>query len=162
MLLVAVPQNNNCTLRTQCYTIVQQKIMEITITHKEGFHLVGSNEEGIETHFDAHSNLPAGASPMNVMLQTLPACSAMDVLDILAKKRKTVAGLTIKATATRAEDFPKVFTSVHLHYTVQSPDATMHDVERCIELSQEKYCSVSAMFKAAGCVVTTSAELLSV
>lgn len=124
-------------------------------------HLIGSDEKNIQTHFDSNSgeNYPAGASPMSIMLQALPACSAMDVIDIVRKKRKTVTGLTMSAEAERAEEHPRVFTKVRMHYNLSSPDATEQDVQRAIELSQDKYCSVSGMFKKSGCEIEWSFEI---
>lgn len=135
--------------------------MTVSVTWLDGHRLEGTNDDGIVTAFDSHPEhgKPFGASPMSVMLQSLPACSAMDVLDIIRKKRKTVSAFRIGVQADRADEHPRIYSSVHLQYMLTSDDATLNDLNRAIELSQEKYCSVSAMFRLSGCAITWTAEL---
>ena len=124
-------------------------------------HFIGTDNKGNQTHFDSRDDgsFPSGVSPVYAVLEALAACSAIDVVDILRKKRKTINDLRITATAERREEHPKVFTSAHLHFLLISPDAETADLNRCIELSQEKYCSVSAVVKNSGCVLTWSSEI---
>ncbi len=56
----------------------------------------------------------------------------------------------IQIESERAEEHPKVFTKINIKYILKSPDAELKDLERAVELSQDKYCSVSAMLKKAG------------
>jgi putative redox protein len=83
---------------------------------------------------------------MEGLLLSMMACFSADVVSILRKKRKTVTSYQLSAQAERAEDFPKVFTTIQLHLLVQSPDSQPADVERSIELARTKYCSAMAMF----------------
>ena len=94
------------------------------------------------------------------MLQALGACTLMDVVSILRKKRKTVESINLYIEGKRAENHPKVFTDVHLIFELKSPDAEMKDLERSIELSETTYCSASAMFKRSGCNLTWEAKIL--
>jgi len=98
---------------------------------------------------------------MEGLLLSMMACFSADVVSILQKKRKTVTGYQVTAKAQRAEDFPKVFTTVDLHLLVQSSDAQPADVERSIELARTKYCSAMTMFERAGCTITITYELRS-
>ncbi|MGQ9864332.1 MAG: OsmC family protein [Bacteroidia bacterium] len=137
--------------------------MKAQLTWLEGMHLQGVNEQGHVVDFDsspAFGGKNKAPRPMEVFLQAMMACTAMDVISILRKKRKTVTAFRIEATAKQAEDFPHVFTHVHLIYLLQSPDAELHDLNRSIELSQEKYCSASAMFRRSGCSITWEAQLM--
>ena len=84
----------------------------------------------------------------------------MDVLGILRKKRKHIDKFWIDISGERAETHPKVMKNVHLVYNLVSPDAEENDLIRAVELSQDKYCSVSAMFKASGCEVTIETRLV--
>lgn len=136
--------------------------MQATLTLQEGMHLVGTTDNGLEAHFDSspdHGGTGKGPSPMQMMLQSVAACSALDVVNILKKRRRTLTSLVIDITAERADTYPRVFTSMHLRYRVASPDATSEEVQRAIELSQDQYCSASAVVKRSGCPITWEWEL---
>jgi putative redox protein len=94
---------------------------------------------------DAGSEKTAN-SPVELVLIGLCACTASDVVGILRKKREPFTSLEVRATAERAETFPKVFTSIHLVYRVGG-NVTHKAMEDAIRLSKEKYCSVSAMLE---------------
>jgi len=85
-------------------------------------------------------------SPVELVLIALCACTASDVVGILRKKREPFTSLEVRATAERAENFPKVFTSIRLVYRVAGA-VTHKAVEDAVRLSKEKYCSVSAMLE---------------
>jgi putative redox protein len=86
-----------------------------------------------------------GFRPMELMLISLAGCTAMDVISILRKKRQTVTGFRVEVKGERAEEHPKVFTGIHVHYVVQGQDVDPKAVERSIELSETKYCPAQAM-----------------
>ena len=124
---------------------------------------IGSNDMGLETVFDTHPNVggeDTAATPMEIALQALAGCSAMDVVSILRKKRKTITDFRIFMDAERGKEHPKIFTRAHLIYQLTSPDAELKDLERAVELSQTTYCAVSAIFKRSGCEVTYESRLL--
>jgi putative redox protein len=83
----------------------------------------------------------AGPSPMQALAFGLAGCMAMDVVHLLRKARPDLRGLRVDLTGARAPEEPRRFTAIELHYTVTGtvgPD----QVQRAIELSREKYCSV--------------------
>lgn len=86
----------------------------------------------------------SGPSPMELVLIGLCGCTGMDVISILKKKRQSFTGFQVKVTAERAAEHPRVYTEIHLEYVVRG-DVSPESLERSIELSQSKYCSVSAM-----------------
>ncbi len=88
-----------------------------------------------------------GPRPMELVLAGLGGCTAMDVIEILRKQRQDVTDCVIEVDAERAETVPKVFTRIHLHYTVTGRALKPAAVERAVTLSAEKYCSVSAMLQ---------------
>jgi putative redox protein len=90
----------------------------------------------------------AGTRPKELILMALGGCTGSDVVAILKKKRVPVKSLQINLTATVAEEHPQVFTDIHLEYVFAGEGIAAADVERAIELSTTKYCSVSAMLKA--------------
>lgn len=137
--------------------------MKATLAWEADLRLVGTNEAGKQTFFDTtpdHGGTGMAASPMEVLLQSVAACSSMDVLSILHKKRRTITGFRVEMDAERAGDHPKIFTSMRLKYIVESPDAQEADVQRAIELSQTTYCSAAAMMRLAGCELVWEQEII--
>ena len=87
-----------------------------------------------------------GARPLEVFLEALAACTAMDVVSVLEKKRQQFTGLAIEVTAQQREDeFPKIYTDIELLYVVRGQGVEPAAVARAIELSSTKYCSVKGM-----------------
>ena len=91
----------------------------------------------------------AGTRPKELLLLALGGCTASDVIPILQKKRVALDGLEIHITAEQRDEHPQVFTKIHLEYVVRGDDIRPQDVVRAIELSETKYCSVSAMLRPA-------------
>jgi putative redox protein len=87
----------------------------------------------------------AGSRPKELVLYALAGCTASDVVNILKKKRVPLQGFEMHLTGHEAEEHPKVFTDIHVEYVFFGDDISAVDVERAIELSTTKYCSVSAM-----------------
>jgi putative redox protein len=135
--------------------------MHTTVTFKGKLPLVGMNEKGQKTRFDATMDFsgPAKyASPMDTVLEALGACSMMDIIAIIKKMRKELIMLEADLEAVRAEEHPKVFTAIHIKYRMKSPDANLADLEKAAGLSMEKYCSVAAMLRSSGCTISWTAE----
>jgi putative redox protein len=74
-------------------------------------------------------------------------CTAIDVVSMLRKQRQDIEGIEVSLVAERAEDHPKVFTSVKLVYTVRGRKLNRALIERAVSLSDEKYCSATAMIR---------------
>jgi putative redox protein len=85
-----------------------------------------------------------GMKPSELLLVALSACSAVDVVDILTKKRMILTALEISASAEQESDPPWTFTKIHLIYKLRGKGLTEKAVEQAISLSEEKYCSVAA------------------
>jgi len=85
-------------------------------------------------------------SPMELVLIALCGCTASDVVGILRKKREPFIGLEVRAKGERADGYPAVYTSIHLTYVVHG-DVTAKAMQDAVRLSNEKYCSVSAMLE---------------
>ena len=94
----------------------------------------------------------AGPRPMELLLIGLVGCTGMDVVSILAKKRVPLREFRVAVEAARAPDHPKVFTDIKISYYFRGDGLKEKDVTRAIELSQEKYCSASAMFSRTGTI----------
>ena len=87
----------------------------------------------------------AGSRPKELVLCALAGCTASDVVSILRKKRVQLHGFEMHLTGHEAEEHPRVFTDIHIEYVFFGEEIDCADVERAIELSTTKYCSVSAM-----------------
>ncbi|HFQ92661.1 MAG TPA: OsmC family peroxiredoxin [Anaerolineae bacterium] len=101
-----------------------------------------------------------GAGPMEFMLASVAGCTGVDMLSILQKMREDVQGVDVEITGVRADDYPMVYTDVHLAYTVTGHNVDEKSVQRAIELSMTKYCSASIIFKRAGVKVTTEYHIV--
>jgi len=83
--------------------------------------------------------------PMEMVLLGTGGCSAYDVVVILKKSGQDVTGCEVKLSAERAPADPKVFTKIHMHWTVRGRGLKRNLVEHAVRLSHEKYCSATAM-----------------
>jgi putative redox protein len=86
-----------------------------------------------------------GMSPMALVLVALGGCTAVDVVDILAKERQQLTGLRIEVDGDQADATPAVYTHIRLIYHVRGHSLERSAVERAVRLSEEKYCSVGRM-----------------
>lgn len=96
--------------------------------------------------------------PMETVLAGTGGCSAYDVVLILRRGRHDVRGCTVKLTSERAATDPKVFTKIHLHFTVSGRGIPGQAVERAVAMSHDKYCSATIML-AKTAEITTSFEV---
>ena len=88
-----------------------------------------------------------GMKPSELLLVALSACTAVDVVDILKKKRLELTRLEIQANGEQEIEPPWTFRKVHLKYLLAGKGLTAKDVEQTIRLSQDKYCSVAATLR---------------
>lgn len=86
-----------------------------------------------------------GMRPMEMLLVGMGGCSSIDVVTILKKSRQVITNCVAEITAERADEIPKVFTKIHVHYVVTGKGLNPVQVERAVNLSAEKYCSASIM-----------------
>lgn len=86
-----------------------------------------------------------GMRPMEMLLVSMGGCSSIDVVTILKKSRQAITNCVAEITAERADEIPKVFTKIHVHYVVTGKGLNAVQVERAVNLSAEKYCSASIM-----------------
>ncbi|MDV2859052.1 MULTISPECIES: OsmC family protein [Oceanimonas] len=108
----------------------------------------GESESGHKIILDG-TNPGEGASPMEHVLLGAGGCSAIDVVSILEKGRQVITGCDAELSAERAENPPRVFTRIHLHFVVTGHELSEKQVARAVELSMEKYCSVIKMLEKA-------------
>jgi putative redox protein len=87
-------------------------------------------------------------SPVESVIASLAACSAMDVVAILAKKRQVIDSYTIEVRAEQRDEYPQVLTEVEVVHVLEGTVVVERAVRRAIELSATKYCPVNAMLSA--------------
>jgi putative redox protein len=136
--------------------------MEARIKWVENAAFVGTTGSGHGLVIDGPPDIGGknlGVRPMELMLLSVGACSAVDVVHILKKGRHDVADVQVEVKGDRTATDPKVFTRIHLHFVVSGKGLTDKVVERAVQLSAEKYCSASIMLARAGAAVTHDFEL---
>lgn len=125
--------------------------MQVTIDWLTGMRLAGTSAEGHRVEMDGPPALGgsgAGPRPMEMVLLGLGGCSAVDVVHILERGRRTVTRCRVTIDAERAETDPRVFTRIHMQFSVTAPGASEAVIARAVALSADKYCSVARMLAA--------------
>lgn len=122
--------------------------MQIEIDWQDNAAFLGSTSSGHQVLMDGPregGGRDRGPRPMEMLLLGLGACSGYDVVSILARARQPLTGCRVSVRAERAETNPRVFTTIHLHFSLQGRCLKDRQVQRAIQLSAEKYCSASIM-----------------
>jgi putative redox protein len=111
------------------------------------------NEQFVGTDSTNHSIVLStgkdgtGSKPSDLLLIALGACTAVDVVSILAKKRQKLTGLEIKVNSQQDADPPWTFRQIHVEYVVRGKGISEKAVQHAIEISEQKYCSVAATIR---------------
>ena len=95
----------------------------------------------------AEGNARRGAPPMELLLMALAGCTAMDIVSIMKKKRQPLSELRVFVEGDRADDHPMRFTRITVTYEARGKQLSLETLERVVQLSDEKYCSVSATLR---------------
>ncbi len=123
--------------------------MKVYLKQVDRFALVAKGESNhwVSIDDDVDGWAASASSPMEMMLMSITSCSAMDVISILEKRRVNFTDLVIEVDGDRREEYPRIYTAIHLKYIVSGRGIKSKDVERAIKLSEEKYCSAIGMVK---------------
>ncbi len=128
-------------------------MVEAKVRLIQDMQFVGTATSGHSLTMDADQEAGghnAGFRPMELLLVAFGGCTGMDVISILRKKRQEVAGLEMNVKGKQRDEFPHIYTEVHIEYVVKGKGVQKEAVERSIQLSLEKYCSVGATLAKAG------------
>lgn len=109
---------------------------------------IGENHRGGAVQMGAVGEQP-GVSPMELLLLGLAGCTGMDVASLLPKMRQKLTDLRVTVRGKRAADHPRIFSEIEVLYELWGENLNPKSVEDAIELSEVKYCSASAMLRAA-------------
>ncbi len=118
---------------------------EVIIDGTHTIHIDGSPDIG---------GAGAGSRPMDVVLAALMGCSSIDVAMILRKMKQQFDSLKISVDAQRIDAVPSTFSDIVLYFQVDGKDLNVERVNRAVELSVDKYCSVATMLRNGGVNIT--------
>lgn len=117
--------------------------MQATVKWQQGLSFEGTTEEGNKVIMDGER--ANGASPMEMVMMAAGSCSSIDIVMILEKARQKITNVEVKLEGERVDAVPSVFSKINLHFIVAGKELSEKQVERAVNLSMEKYCSVSIM-----------------
>lgn len=122
-------------------------MVEAKVTLQGNMQFTGTATSGHTLIMDADDESGghnSGFRPMELLLVGFGGCSGMDVISILRKKKQQVSGLEINVRGEKSDTDPKIYKEVHIEYVVKGSGVEKGAVERAINLSLDKYCSVGA------------------
>jgi putative redox protein len=135
--------------------------MQVSVKWIDGVSFVGESESGHAVVLDGapeNGGRNIGMRPMEMLLIGMGACTSFDVVTILKKARQPIERCVAEISASRADEVPKVFTKIHVHFVVTGNGLNSVQVERAVKLSAEKYCSASLMLSKA-CEISHDFEI---
>ncbi len=122
--------------------------MNVVVKWVDNMMMVGESASGHAVVMDGPEQVGGknlGIRPMEMLLLGMGGCTTIDVLSMLKKMREDVRNCRAEISAERADDHPKVFTKIHIHFVVKGNNLDEKKVDKAVGLSAEKYCSASIM-----------------
>ena len=122
--------------------------MNISVKWIDGMLMVGKSDSGHAIVMDGPPEIGGenlGVRPMEMLLLGMTGCTVIDVISTLKKMREDVVDCQTQVSADRSEEYPKVFTNIHVHFVLRGKQLNPSKIDKAIKLSAEKYCSASIM-----------------
>ena len=122
--------------------------MNLSVNWVDGMLMVGKSHSGHSITMDGPIEIGGenlGVRPMEMLLLGVAGCTMIDVVTTLKKMRQDLSHCETKISAERANEHPKVFTDIHIHFIVKGKELDSKKVDKALKLSAEKYCSASIM-----------------
>ncbi len=138
--------------------------MNTTVKWIDGMMMVGESASGHTIVMDGPEELGGkdlGVRPMEMLLLGMGGCTTVDVVSTLKKMRENVQDCRVEISAERADEHPKVFTAIHLHFIVEGDNLSDKKITKAVSLSADKYCSASIML-AKTATVTHNFEVIQI
>jgi putative redox protein len=123
---------------------MSEGLTEITATWQGEMSFIAQNAVGGTVQMGTFEGKP-GVGPMQLLLVAIAGCTGDDILSILQKKQTNLTDFQVRVSGKRAVEFPKIWTDIHISYFIWGSAIKPKDVEKAIELSEKKYCSVGIM-----------------
>jgi putative redox protein len=136
-------------------------IYKATVQYAGDEFFIGIPPSGHAQIIDSKGERKAAPSPLELLLVSVAACTAADVVSILNKKRQDVTDYKVEVAGERVEEHPRKFVKFHIHHIVHGRSVSEKAVADAIELSDTKYCSVAATVRPTA-EITTSYEVVEV
>ena len=133
-------------------------MVKAKVTLLDNMQFTGTASSGHTLTMDAEDESGGhntGFRPMELLLVAFGGCTGMDVISILRKKQQQVSGLEINVKGEKSDSAPKIYKKVHIEYVIKGKGVEKEAVERAIDLSLEKYCSVGATLARTGTITHT-------
>ncbi|HSI88159.1 MAG TPA: OsmC family protein [Pyrinomonadaceae bacterium] len=130
-----------------------------TIIHAGNQLFLGTPPSGHTIAIDTKGDKSTAPTPVEMLLMSVAACTAADVVSIMEKKRQPLEEYRLEVIGERVEDFPRKFISFHVHHIVRGRSISEKALADAIQLSEEKYCSVAATVRPTA-EVTSSFEIV--
>lgn len=134
-------------------------LYKATVKYAGDEFFIGTTPSGHAQAIDAKGDRKAAPTPMEMLLVSVAACTAVDVVSILEKKRQIITDYRVEISGERRETHPRAFIKFHVHHIVYGHDVSEQAVISAIELSDTKYCSVAATVRPTA-EITTSFEII--
>ncbi|HIF47167.1 OsmC family protein [Candidatus Thioglobus sp.] len=122
--------------------------MKTTVKWIDGMMMVGESASGHAIVMDGPEEMGGnnlGVRPMEMLLLGMGGCTTVDVVSTLKKMRENVSNCRVEISAERADEHPKVFTSIHMHFVIEGENLNEKKIAKAVSLSADKYCSASIM-----------------
>jgi putative redox protein len=122
--------------------------MNALVKWVDGMHMVGESGSGHAVVMDGPAEFGGkdlGIRPMEMLLLGMAGCTTVDVVGTLEKMREKLSDCQAQISAVRSDEYPKVFTNIHVHFIIKGEQIDPLKVEKAIKLSADKYCSASIM-----------------
>ena len=126
-----------------------------TIHFAENDFFVGITPSGHAQTIETDSQRHSAATPMELLLLALGGCTGVDVISILRKQRQQISDYRIEVSGERREEHPRAYTRLFVKHIVRGRSVSKDAVERAIELSDQKYCSVAATLRGTAEIITS-------
>ena len=133
--------------------------MKATVRYAGDELFIAVSPSGHAQIIDTDGERKSAATPMEMLLMALGACTATDVASILAKKRERITDYRVEVSGERRNEVPRSFETIHIHHVVRGHSLSERAVAHAIELSDTKYCSVAATLRPTA-QITSSYEIV--
>lgn len=138
---------------------MSENIYKAVIQYAGDDFFIGTTPSGHAQAIDTKGDRKSAPTPLEMLLVSVAACTAADVVSILEKKRQVVTDYKVEISGNRREEHPRAFTKFHIHHIVRGVDVSEQSVAQAVELSDTKYCSVAATVRPTA-EITTSFEII--
>jgi putative redox protein len=138
---------------------MSEKNYKATVSYAGNDYFIGVSPGGHAQTLDANKERNSAATPLELLLIAVGACSAVDVVSILEKKRQVVIDYRVEVRGARRDEMPRSFETLAVHHIVRGRGISSEAVAAAIKLSDEKYCSVAAALRPTA-EITTSFEII--